>query len=335
MKINILTLILYIFSILILSAFALIYEQPAFLLFIVALIVIIPISVFIFLNAASNFTFTLLPASEYVEEPNSPTFVLGYVNSGKLGLFRANVEFNVQNAYYPNTTVQKIAIPLSRKKNSFRIPIDASQIGMITISVKKIVLFDYLSLLRKEVDITLDASCLILPKERSIGDFPPAVPKDGPDEFTESESIGNISSDVKEIREYRPGDRLQRIHWKLSAKLDDLFVKEMAYTSSLAIILVPELCEREIHDTAASLLSCIKIMYTKKERFELCIYNDKACDYRFFTVTDEAGMLEAMTNFYCQPLYEGRENALNTYLNSSDRIATVVHIVGKKIQIGE
>ena len=192
-----------------------------------------------------------------------------------------------------------------------------------------------ISIFRKEINVSLESSVPVLPKERNIGDFPPAVPKDGPDEFTESENIGNISSDVKEIREYRPGDRLQRIHWKLSAKLDDLFVKEMAHTSSLAIILVPELCRDEIHDTAESLLSCIKIMYEKKERFEVCIYNDISCDYTFFTVTDEAGMLEAMTHFYCQPLYEGRENALNTYLHSSGKIATVIHIIGKTIKISE
>ena len=109
----------------------------------------------------------------------------------------------------------------------------------------------------------------------------------------------------------------------------------MAHTSTLAIILVPELCASEIHDTSESLLSCIKIMYEKKERFEVCIYNDKACDYSFFTVTDEAGMLEAMTHFYCQPLYEGRENALDTYLNSSSKIATVIHIIGKTIKMSE
>ena len=201
--------------------------------------------------------------------------------------------------------------------------------------IEQIVFHDYLSIFEKSVDITLDASVPVLPKERNIGDFPPAVPKDGPDEFTESENIGNISSDVKEIREYRPGDRLQRIHWKLSAKLDDLFVKEMAHTSSLAIILVPELTKSKIHDTAQSLLSCIKVMYEKKERFELCIYNDKATDYKFFTVTNEEEMIEAMTHFYCQPLYEGEENALDTYVNSSGKIATVIHIVGKKIRIGE
>ncbi len=335
MKINILTLIVYILAIAALSAFALIYEQPAIVLFILMLLVLFPISLAIFLYANSRFEFSLSYKTPYVEEPNSPTFLLEYVSNSRFPLFSCDVYFTADNRFYPNDTVHKLSIPLTQKKNSFSIPIESYDIGLISVRIEKIVFHDYLSIFEKSVDITLDASVPVLPKERNIGDFPPAVPKDGPDEYTESENIGNISSDVKEIREYRPGDRLQRIHWKLSAKLDDLFVKEMAHTSSLAIILIPELTKSKIHDTAQSLLSCIKVMYEKKERFELCIYNDKATDYKFFTVTNEEEMIEAMTHFYCQPLYEGEENALDTYVNSSGKIATVIHIVGKKIRIGE
>ena len=335
MKVNIITLILYIFAIAILSALALIYEQPAIVLFILMLIVLIPVSLIIFFNVNSKFSFNLTSHTEYVEEPNSPSFILNYKNDARLGLFTCDVIFKAENRFYPNDTTHKLTIPVMRKSDSFTIPVESYDIGLVSINIEKIILHDYLSIIKKEINTSLEASVPVLPKERNIGDFPPAVPKDGPDEFTESENIGNISSDVKEIREYRPGDRLQRIHWKLSAKLDDLFVKEMAHTSTLAIILVPELCASEIHDTSESLLSCIKIMYEKKERFEVCIYNDKACDYSFFTVTDEAGMLEAMTHFYCQPLYEGRENALDTYLNSSSKIATVIHIIGKTIKMSE
>lgn len=335
MKLNIIQFIIYIIAIILLSAFALIYEQPAIVLFILMLIIILPLSITIFIKSSKGFSFDLAPLNEYVEENNSPVFVLNTENKGKFGLFACDVYFKVENRYFPNETVHKLAIPLTRKSNSFKIPIESSEIGLVTLTVQKMVMHDYLSIVQKEFEYSLESSIPIFPKERSIGDFPPAVPKDGPDEFTESENIGNVSSDVKEIREYRPGDRLQRIHWKLSAKLDDLFVKEMANTSSLAIILIPELCRSEIHDTAQTLLSCIKVMYQKKERFELCIYNDKSCDYSFFTVTSEEEMLEAMTHFYCQPLYDGRQNALDTYTNSCEKIATVIHIVGKRIKVGE
>ena len=49
--------------------------------------------------------------------------------------------------------------------------------------------------------------------------------------FGEAESYddfqpGTDVSQIFDVREYRPGDRLQRIHWKLSAKSDGLLVRE-------------------------------------------------------------------------------------------------------------
>ncbi len=335
MKINILTLILYILSVSLLIAASVIYEQPSLVLFVFSFLALIPISFIVFNIVSKNFEFSLYSESEYVEEPNPPVFVFSYENKKHLGLFTCDVELQVENAYFPNEASHKIAIPLVRKSNTFKIPIEVTEIGLISARVKKITLNDYLSLFKKEIEPEFEISIPVLPKGRSISNFPPAVPKDGPDEYTESDNTGNVSSDVKEIREYRPGDRLQRIHWKLSAKLDDLFVKEMSHTSSLAIILIPELYDKDIHDTADTLISCVRKMIQLKERFELYIYNDKACEFSVFVLTDEEKIPEIMTHFYCQPLYEGRDNALNTFLSSTDKNATVVHIVGKQIQYGE
>lgn len=335
MKVNITSLIIYIVAVICLILLGLIFEQPALLLFIFAFIFLIPLSVILFNNIYSKYSFSLYSKTEYTEEPNSPRFFLEYNRDFPIGLFTADIELSVENRFFPNEMTHKLSIPIARKKNSFIIPVEVEEIGLISVTVKKITIYDYLSLFKRTSEEKLELSVPVLPKDRAIGDFPPAVPKDGPDEYTESDSTGNISSDVKEIREYRPGDRLQRIHWKLSAKLDDLFVKEMSHTSTLAIVLLPELNRKDIHDTSETLKTCIKKMIEQKERFELCIYNNTACDFTTFIPTNDDGLIEAMTHFYCQPLYDGKENALNAFVNSSDRIATVIHICGKNIRIGD
>ena len=43
----------------------------------------------------------------------------------------------------------------------------------------------------------------------------------------ESKKKGYDFSEVTGIREYIPGDKLQNIHWKLSAKKDILMVRTM------------------------------------------------------------------------------------------------------------
>lgn len=59
--------------------------------------------------------------------------------------------------------------------------------------------------------------------------------------FGEAESYddfqpGTDVSQIFDVREYRPGDRLQRIHWKLSAKSDGLLVREDSQPLACAVV---------------------------------------------------------------------------------------------------
>ena len=47
---------------------------------------------------------------------------------------------------------------------------------------------------------------------------------------------GDDISEVFQIREYRGGDRLQSIHWKLSARTDDLMVREYSLPIACAVV---------------------------------------------------------------------------------------------------
>lgn len=52
---------------------------------------------------------------------------------------------------------------------------------------------------------------------------------------------GQDASEVFDVREFRDGDKLQRIHWKLSARTDELMVKEDSLPKACAIVLfMPE-----------------------------------------------------------------------------------------------
>lgn len=49
---------------------------------------------------------------------------------------------------------------------------------------------------------------------------------------------GTDNSEVFRIREYTPGDRLQNIHWKLSAKSDELMVREHSLPKGCPVVLL-------------------------------------------------------------------------------------------------
>ena len=62
-----------------------------------------------------------------------------------------------------------------------------------------------------------------------------SAPKDGED--TRDDRKGSDMTETYELRDYRPGDNLHGIHWKLSGKLDKLIFREPAQPVSNALLL--------------------------------------------------------------------------------------------------
>ncbi len=335
MKMFILSILKYLILFGLFISLSIIFEQPFFLLFILIIVIFFPISFAILKNSSQEYDFFLSAKSEYVETPNNAEFKISYVRKKGLPLFNANLKFTCENRFFENNLERTLSLPISRKKNSFSFSVEENEVGLINLHISRVRMTDYTGLFCREIPLNLEAGIPVFPTTSTATTLPPITPREGTDEFTESDQSGNISSDIKEIREYHPGDRLQRIHWKLSAKLDDLFVKEMANTSTLSFVLLPELCKSEIGNTISSLSATSSKLIEEKIRFEICIFNQSICEFEYFMVSSREDFVKALTHLYCQPLYEERNAALETYKSAGKSDSSFIHIVGKKIQIGE
>ncbi len=60
----------------------------------------------------------------------------------------------------------------------------------------------------------------------------------GETEVYDEHNAGQDNSEIYDVREYRDGDRLQNVHWKMTAKQDELMVKENSLPKSCPVILV-------------------------------------------------------------------------------------------------
>ncbi|MBQ8412397.1 MAG: DUF58 domain-containing protein, partial [Lachnospiraceae bacterium] len=56
------------------------------------------------------------------------------------------------------------------------------------------------------------------------------------DEYDEHKP-GHDNSEMFDVREYRNGDRIQNVHWKMTAKQDELMVKENSMPRSCPVVL--------------------------------------------------------------------------------------------------
>lgn len=107
-------------------------------------------------------------------------------------------------------------------------PVDVSQYGIYTIKADKIILYDMMRLFHKRLDRGREISVIVVPKV-----YPVTVPWDYEENLYEAESDrysekepGDDPSQIFDIRDYQDGDRISRIHWKLSMKLNRVMVKE-------------------------------------------------------------------------------------------------------------
>ena len=222
-------IITYIFCLFLALFLFIVLEQPFLLITLLPFIAAPFISILIFRHVVSRLSFHTYCKTASVDMGNPVLFALEAENKSVFPLLKCELTFQTENIFLPNPIRQVITIPLNaRKKGVFDIPLEAQLPGMITFHISKICISDYLNF----VTITLPETCItqipVLPvlKELTVPEETSA--DDGDEELEDNTQHGMPSTDIKEIREYRPGDKLQRIHWKLSAKLDDIVVKELA-----------------------------------------------------------------------------------------------------------
>lgn len=119
------------------------------------------------------------------------------------------------------------------------VKVDTSHAGAVYCRAEKVRVYDYLRLFRIPVRGGQTVEILVRPQ--------PVEPSQRPDLsrfLTKSlqPKPGGGFSEEHEMRTYRPGDMLRDIHWKLSAKTDDLIVREAQEPVRSKVVLSLDLC---------------------------------------------------------------------------------------------
>ena len=203
----------------------------------------------------------------------------------------AKVIVNVENTLLGTIGQQVFSVPIhAGKGETLTLPIVAGYPGLVRVSVSRVYVKDLMGFfqLKKAVDQAAELS--ILPREVNDIAYEKTALEQGMLESEESSKRGNDFSDVQEVREYIPGDKLMSIHWKLSAKRDILMVKDRVSMSDHQLVIVPELFLDQPVNLAAILTmtysvileliqeqTTVRLMYWSMNRYE---YEDVRIDYK-------------------------------------------------------
>ena len=201
-------------------------------------------------------------------------------------------------------TVTKDAI--ITKDSDVTVEIDTAHSGVFECRVTKAFMYDYLGLFRFPVKA---------PKKFFVTVEPiPVCPTPSPDFYSIGAKAmrpkpGGGFSEVHELREYRAGDPLNAVHWKLSAKTDDLIIREAQEPVKLTVVLTVDLSpDRELLDSALDRLKWVSEKLIGMEVRHQVRYVDADGEQVKTEVSDGDSLDRLMIELMSKPVRYGRRS---------------------------
>ena len=174
----------------------------------------------------------------------------------------------------------------------------ADHCGQLLCKPIRVKVYDYLGLFFLPAQHKKELSAVILPKEEPIRHLPDVerilaqswMPKPG----------GGFAEN-HELRLYRPGDSLNQIHWKMSAKTGKYMIREAMIPRNSRIILTMELkgTAAELDTKFGQLLWLGQYLLEKELRHEWCVLTGNGL--RSLFISDERAMMDAMHQLLAEP----------------------------------
>lgn len=107
--------------------------------------------------------------------------------------------------------------------------------GNVSVNIKKIKIYDYLSVFACRKRINSEMNIMVFPKEKPLNiEISPHGEYEGDNAVsTLLKQSEDAYTDIKQLREYRDGDSNRFIHWNYSARTESLWVKEYEQETGL------------------------------------------------------------------------------------------------------
>ena len=212
----------------VLSVVLYIFVGEKYTTFILLFILLVLLTGFIFVRLSKpklSFKFSG-QSSSHKQKKELLTFTIK--NSSKMPVFNLHFDIVVKNVLMDKEDVVHMIVSLKRgedKKQS--VLIGDSYCGELNIRISNIYISDAFGIFKRSCDEGAVHHHYVLPSmaERFVRDD--QISKYDMESYKYSQDkIGNDPSETFGIRAYRGGDSIKAIHWKLSAKHDELMLRE-------------------------------------------------------------------------------------------------------------
>jgi len=295
-------------------------------LLILILAVLFPFFQYIALMSASKHTTVSLQTESSTCIRNQESRInITISNSSPFPVSCALITIEIKNCMTGEMQDLTTMFPVSsRNQQSIKFSVTYRHCGKIIISLKKIKIYDYVKLFSKINRIDIKKEILVIPSVLSISPqiLTQTVSVSDDSEFSKTRP-GDDSSEIFDIRKYAYGDKINRIHWNLSSKMDETMVKEYSLPVSCQLIIVfdyPVILSGEnsynrVDAVVDSLMSLSVYMTANGLRHKIYWYNSSAGTERTNDISSEDDLNEFLHELFSAGTYSDEFRTFISYQN--------------------
>ncbi|MBO5897444.1 MAG: DUF58 domain-containing protein, partial [Clostridia bacterium] len=179
-----------------------------------------------------------------VEKEQSCPYELRLINAAPLAYPFVDAVLRVPRADAVRTTLVRMRVSLPPLSScSMRNEVRFRFRGTYEIGIQCFYVYDFFRIWRVRVDVDEYHNVLVLPR-RCQPDGDGSVARSDMAQTVTQTPFCYDRSEVRDVRDYRPGDPLKDVHWKLSSKSEELLVRDFSGGSSDRTILYCDLSAR-------------------------------------------------------------------------------------------
>lgn len=262
--------------------------------------------------------------SELGKKANVSVFLVMENQSRFFPLSKAIVFLTFKNEFSGEKGRKKIMMSvdsITRKTKECCLPI--KHCGTIEVSIQKVRIYDYFGLFRFTVlksgktssiavlpplqEVYMDESILLGEGDYDSGRYSPYKSGDDP-------------SEVFAIRDFKEGDKLQQIHWKLSMKKSSLMVKEYSFPLAQSTTVFVDFCVKgsnrldQIDRLIQGVYSVSTALLDKQVPQRFYWYDTRVELMKTCLVTTEEELLWAFQEMFTAHVTEDEEELVASYI---------------------
>lgn len=272
--------------------------------FLLALCIALPVlSLLLSLPGMTGCRLRLAAEPDRVSRGENGQWLISGENRNGLPLPRVTVRLTERDLHAGTEQHRHLALSGVVRRRPIRRPAGTGHCSLLELRADKVRVYDYLGLF--SLPSPLPHSARLLAEPVPIDPGPLNIPEGQGARPSGQSPMRRGPGEDYDLREYRPGDPMRSVHWKLSSKWDELIVREPSETAAPLPLLTfdhfgaPEVLDRTL-DRLLGL--CRALLAVQKPHAVLWLEPDETS--RLFSISDEKELQTCLLAILSSPAPE-------------------------------